>query len=193
MTSSNSIRHSVRQQRQALDPGINSRHGEAVAARLARMLLFRKATRIGIYLSVKGELDTAPVIKLARTQGKLLYLPVLHPFLHGRLLFCRWDAGSRLVKNRFGIEEPECRSTTLLHPRSLDLVFVPLVAFDAERNRVGMGGGYYDRTFGYLKSFRQWQRPLLVGVAHQFQQVDNIEAADWDVPLDLAITESMLV
>ncbi|MEJ2310092.1 MAG: 5-formyltetrahydrofolate cyclo-ligase [Gammaproteobacteria bacterium] len=193
MDSSHSIRHSIRQQRQALAPGINRLHGEAVARRLVSLLLFRKAMRIGVYLSVKGELDTAPVIKLARTQRKSLYLPVLHPFLHGRLLFCRWNAGDRLVMNRYGIGEPECRSTTLLHPRSLDIVFVPLVAFDAHRNRVGMGGGYYDRTFGYLKSFRQWQRPLLVGIAHQFQQVESIDVSAWDVPLDLVITESMLL
>ena len=190
MSSTNSIRSSIRKQRRALTSETNRRHGEAVARRLAHLLPFRKAKRIGLYLSVNGELDTKALISLARKQGKSLYLPVLHPFLHGRLLFCRWDKGGRLVRNRFGIEEPVCSSSRLKHLRGLDFVIVPLVAFDTNRNRIGMGGGYYDRTFYYAKSFRQWKRPMLVGVAHQFQQVEYIDASALDVLLDLIVTES---
>lgn len=192
MLSVNTIRTSIRQQRNALSKSANRLHGEAVAARLGRLSAFRKASRIGIYLPVNGELDTWPLIDFSRSLGKQLYLPVLHPFRHGHLFFCEWKPDTSLVINRFGIEEPVCTSSSLASLRYLDIVIVPLVAFDASKQRIGMGGGFYDRTFGYGRSFKQWKRPLLAGVAHSFQQVDAIDASAWDVPLDLVITETAL-
>jgi 5-formyltetrahydrofolate cyclo-ligase len=185
-----SIRKAIRSKRQLLSAKENRLHGECVSRHLASLAAFRRASRVAVYLSVNGELDTAPLIERLHLERKQLYLPVLHPFRHGRLLFCQWDGKHALFANRFGINEPQCRSTTLMMTlRKLDIVIVPLVAFDTALNRIGMGGGYYDRTFGYARSFRRWKRPLLIGVAHWFQQVEKIEPSSWDVTLDYVITE----
>ncbi|MEJ2316935.1 MAG: 5-formyltetrahydrofolate cyclo-ligase [Gammaproteobacteria bacterium] len=193
MTSPASIRKVIRSRRQSLSTKENRSHGESVSRHLASLAAFRRARRIAVYLSVNGELDTAPLIQQLLLKRKRLYLPVLHPFRHGRLLFCHWDGKRALVRNRYGIREPRCTSLTLAPSvHRLDVIIVPLVAFDASLNRIGMGGGYYDRTFGYARSFRRWKRPLLIGVAHHFQQVEKIEASDWDVRLDCVVTEEGL-
>ena len=193
MTSPFSIRKAIRSRRKSLSAKENRSHGESVSRHLASLAVFRRARRIAVYLSVNGELDTAPLIERLLLKRKRLYLPVLHPFRHGRLLFCQWDGKRSLVPNRYGISEPRCTSGTLAPSvRRLDVIIVPLVAFDVSLNRIGMGGGYYDRTFGYARSSGRWKRPLLIGVAHRFQQVDRIEAAAWDVPLDYVVTEEGL-
>ena len=73
--------------------------------------------------------------------------------------------------------------------RQLDVVIAPLVAFDESLNRLGMGGGYYDRTFAFRKRARVLRRPVLIGVAYSFQRVDRLQPENWDVPLDVVITE----
>jgi len=190
MSSPASIRSAIRIQRQSLSARNNRLHGLSVSRHLASYAVVRKAKHVAAYLSVDGELDTAPLIEHLLREHKRLYLPVLHPFRHGRLLFCHWDGKRALVRNRYGIREPGCTSRTLAPSvRRLDVIIVPLVAFDTALNRIGMGGGYYDRTLGYARSFSRWKRPFLIGVAHRFQQVDKIEASDWDVRLDCVITE----
>ena len=190
MTSPASIRKVIRSRRKALSAKENRSHGESVSRHLAALAVFRKAKRVAAYLPVNGELDTAPLIEHLLHEHKRLYLPVLHPFRHGRLLFCHWDGRRGLVRNRYGIREPRCTSRTLASSvRRLDVIIVPLVAFDASLNRIGMGGGYYDRTFGHARSFRRWKRPLLIGVAHSFQQVEKIMPSAWYVRLDVVITE----
>ncbi len=193
MSSPASIRSEIRNQRQSLSARNNRLHGYSVSRHLASLAVFRKAKAVAAYLAVNGELDTAPLIEHLLREHKRLYLPVLHPFRHGRLLFCRWDGKRALVRNRYGIREPRCSSRTLAPSvRRLDVIIVPLVAFDASLNRIGMGGGYYDRTFGYARSFSKWKRPLLIGVAHGFQRVERIEASDWDVRLACVITEESI-
>jgi 5-formyltetrahydrofolate cyclo-ligase len=193
MSSTVSIRSAIRIRRHSLSARVNRSHGISVSRHLGSLPVFHKAKGVAVYLSVNGELDTAPLIELLLRGHKRLYLPVLHPFRHGRLLFCRWDGKRPLLTNRYGIREPRCTSRTLASSvRRLDVVILPLVAFDASLNRIGMGGGYYDRTFGYARSFKTWKRPLLIGVAHRFQQVEKIEASAWDVPLDCVITEEGL-
>ncbi len=91
-----------------------------------------------------------------------------------------------LTRNRFGIEEPPL-SAPWINTRALDLVLAPLVAFDDQGNRLGMGGGFYDQHFGALP---KRLHPLLVGVAHELQRAEALPAAPWDVPLDGILTES---
>lgn len=190
MSSQPSIRSAIRIQRQSLSARNNRLHGLSVSRHLASLAIFRKAKHVAAYLSVNGELDTTPLIDHLLREHKRLYLPVLHPFRHGRLLFCHWDGKRTLVRNRYGIREPRCTSRTLAPSvRRLDVIIMPLVAFDTSLNRIGMGGGYYDRTFGYARSFRTWKRPLLIGVAHGFQRVEKIEPSAWDVRLDCVVTE----
>jgi len=115
-----------------------------------------------------------------------VYLPVIC----GReLRFARYEKATEFSRNRFGIPEPEHKKCELIHPRELDIVVVPTVAFDTAGNRIGMGAGYYDRSFRILKRRRQWCRPCFIGVAHDFQKTAPIKASSWDVPLRFAVTE----
>lgn len=134
-----------------------------------------------------------PALEQAARGGKRCYLPILHPFLHGRLLFAQWQPGDRLAKNRFGIPEPILRGARLLPARRLDLVITPLLAFDAQCHRIGMGGGYYDRSFGFLHRRSHWCRPRLIGLAYAFQQVPPITPSPWDVRLDKVVTDTGVI
>jgi 5-formyltetrahydrofolate cyclo-ligase len=92
-------------------------------------------------------------------------------------------------KNRFGIPEPLRRHRWICPTHGLNLIIVPVVGFDRDCNRIGMGAGYYDRSLAFLRARRSWLRPRLVGLAHECQRVDVIEPQPWDVPLDAVVTE----
>ena len=160
---------------------------------LRSLPLFQRARRIALYLPNDGEADTLPIAVVARAAGKRLYLPVLDGGQERRLRFVEWREGEHFVKNRFGILEPRRRRGGWLAKSRLDLVIVPLVAVDRNGTRLGMGGGYYDRTFTGCKHRRAWRRPRLIGLAHDFQVVDRIEGSEWDVPLDAVVTESGVI
>lgn len=102
------------------------------------------------------------------------------------LRFARWHDGARLHRNRFHIPEP--RRQARLSARALNVVLLPLTGFDASGNRLGMGGGFYDRTLAFKRRHRK-ARPLLVGVAHACQQVSTLPAEIWDVPLAMIVTD----
>ena len=186
----NKLRSSIRQQRLLLSAAQQRQHASLVSRQLLRLRHFQKARRIALYLSANGELDPSPIVDLCRRSSKQLYLPVLHPFRHGRLFFCEWREQALLQPNRFGILEPGCHGNSRMPIRSLDLILVPLVAFDALGQRVGMGGGFYDRTLGQARRDSSWKRPCLIDIAHELQRVPAITAQPWDVPLDTVVTES---
>lgn len=145
---------------------------------------------MAVYLPADGEVDTTGIIQRAWTLGKQVYLPVLVPYLHNRLWFIRYTSDTRLVKNRFGIPEPEAVHRKRVPAQALDLVLTPLVAFDAQGNRLGMGGGFYDRSFEFLLRRRIWHKPRLVGLAYDFQQLPGLPAQSWDVPLTAVATDA---
>lgn len=140
--------------------------------------------RIGIYLSTAEEIDTAPLIRLARELGCHLALPRVTSLRHDRMRF--HDLGG-IRRGAFGILEP--RGTRMRSARELDLVFLPLVGFDLAGNRIGMGRGFYDRHFAHRRLLRQWRRPLLVGLAYEVQKVSALPHAPHDVPLDAIVTD----
>ena len=114
------------------------------------------------------------------------------PGLHGDVLrFAPWRAGDPLVTNRYGIPEPDVEPSSALDAREMAVVVTPLVGFDARGHRLGMGGGWYDRSFAFRRA--RSAPPLLVGAAFAQQQLDILDAADWDVPLDAIATESGIV
>jgi 5-formyltetrahydrofolate cyclo-ligase len=178
------IRRAVRERRRALP--LQERHTASLAARsvLARSGLLRRGARVGVYLAVRGEIDTAPIIELARSRGCKLFAPVIDCHRHGDMRFA--SLGGSLRANRVGILEPE---HVLVSGRSLDLVLVPIVAFGPRGERLGTGGGYYDRTFAYLRHRKAWSKPRLVGLAYHWQRVDELKAHSWDVPLAAVITD----
>lgn len=188
--STNKLRSSIRRQRQQLTAAQQRQHALLVCKNLSRLRPFQKARRIALYLAANGELDPTPIAKLSRRTCRQLYLPVLHPFSHGRLFFCEWKEHAHLQPNHFGILEPCCRGNHRKPIRSLDLILVPLVAFDASAQRIGMGGGFYDRTLGKPRGSSTWKRPYLIGIAHEMQRLPAIKSQKWDVPLDAVVTEA---
>ena len=155
---------------------------------LARQLLalpLRDGARVAGYWAADGEIPLhAWQLRLPR--DTVYCLPVLHA--DGRLRFAPWRSGEAVVPNRFGIPEPEVAPDALLDPESLDLVVVPLVGFDARCHRLGMGGGWYDRSFAFRH--HRPAPPRLVGAAFAFQQVDDgLPSETWDVQLDAVCTD----
>ena len=160
----------------------------AVARRLAETAEFIAASRIAGYWACNGELDPAPLLERAWALGKAVYLPVL---AGAALQFAPYRPNAPLRRNRFHITEPDLSPAEWLPPSALDLVLTPLVAFDATGTRLGMGGGFYDRSFAFRRDPAcAERRPRLVGIAYEFQRVDTLIRQPWDVPLDAAATET---
>ena len=187
------LRRRMRRARRALSPQQQQSAAQALARHVASHGVFQRSQRIALYLAVQGEMAVTALIERAWAAGKETYLPVLMPYRYNRMWFAPYRPGQKMVANRFGIPEPAVPVCEMINPRALDLVLVPLVAFDRQGQRLGMGGGYYDRTFAFLRHRRHWQRPLLLGSAYEFQCVpDGLRANPWDVPLAGVATDAAI-
>ena len=180
------IRQQIRQRRRALTPEQQTQFALHAADRMMAYPPVLLAQTVAVFLSFDGELDTLPLIDQLWRAGKRVYLPVLHPFSPGNLLFLHYHPSSDLVVNRLNIREPKLDVRDVLPLSQLDVLVTPLVAFDAAGQRLGMGGGFYDRT---LQNWRQ-HRLQPVGYAHDCQQVDALPTEQWDIPLPAVITPS---
>jgi 5-formyltetrahydrofolate cyclo-ligase len=182
------LRARLREQRR----GVAARQRIASAEALAEHLLSLTSVHVGGNVAGYWAMDGEIALHAWQTRlhrSTTYCLPVLHG--RGLLRFAPWTPGAPLVTNRYGIPEPDVASGDLLSPEQLDLVVLPLVGFDAQGHRLGMGAGWYDRTF----AFRQHQSapPRLVGAAFAMQQVDALHAEPWDVPLDTVCTETGVI
>lgn len=184
------LRQSIREQRRALDAAVAARHAEAMARHVLRDHPVRSSQHIAAYLAADGEMDPWPLLQGLWALGRSIYLPVLSPLGSGKLWFAHFEPGDMMINNRYGIPEP-CRRR-LIKATDLDLVLAPLVAFDARGHRIGMGGGYYDRSFAFLNRRTHWHRPRLVGLAYEFQRQPQIKPRSWDVALQAVATEAGL-
>ncbi len=183
----------MRQQRRALSPQRQQAAALSLERRLGSHPLFLHSQHIAFYLPNDGEIDLRPLLHRALIMGKRCYLPVLSPLYHNRLWFAPYHQQSELVLNRFGIPEPAVNWAGMRPAWTIDLVLTPLVAFDRAGNRLGMGGGYYDRTLAYLRRRQHWRKPHLLGTAYDFQEVERLPHEPWDVPLHGIVTESSLI
>ena len=177
-----------RTQRRLLSSSTQLQHAQALRQNTAKEKTWRNSQHIALYLANDSEIDPYLLIEYAHFMGKKVYLPILAP-LKNSLYFAPYEAGDRLKLNRFKILEPVCRPSKWKTARQLDLLLLPLVAFDAHGNRIGMGGGFYDRTLAYMQHRRFWKKPTLVGLAHEIQKVGQLHSQSWDIPLDCIITE----
>ena len=182
------IRLQVRHLRRAMTDEQQAQAAEQLAELALNYAPLSAARNIALFLSVDGELNTRPLIARLWHLKKAVYLPVLHPFSPGNLLFLRYSPDTPLLPNKLRIPEPPLDIRQLITLDQLDLMMVPLVAFDPHGQRLGMGGGFYDRTL------QNWQQHgfMPIGLAHDCQQVDSLPVAEWDVPLPAVMTPSKL-
>ncbi len=185
------LRTRLRAARRALTPAQQRHAARAMLRNVLHLSELRAARCIALYWPNDGEMDTQPLLKRLKRMRKRCFLPRLSSLSHDRLWFV--PAGARLRKNCFGIPEPLAPARARLRASELDLVFLPLVGFDRRGNRLGMGGGFYDRTFAFLRARSVWRRPQLIGLAHACQEVERIEAATWDVPLAAIVTDREII
>ncbi|TCV07637.1 5-formyltetrahydrofolate cyclo-ligase [Samsonia erythrinae] len=180
------IRLAVRQRRRLLTQQQQSHFAQQACERVITHPKIIRAESVAVFLSFDGELDTQPLIQRLWQQGKRVYLPVLHPFRAGHLLFLRYAPDTELVRNRLKILEPRLDVRQVLPRQQLDVLLTPLVAFDEQGQRLGMGGGFYDRTLQYRNLTSDGPYPI--GLAHDCQQVDALPVESWDIPLPEIIT-----
>lgn len=176
------LRQQLRQARRNLTPAQQALASQSLVKQLSGKSCFLTAQRLAIYLPADGEINTQPLINLAWQMNKQVYLPRLNPLNKGYLDFLLYQANQPLATNKFGLAEPAFSQYQLIHPENLDIIFLPLVGFDAANNRLGMGGGYYDRSLAKLKN--SYRKPKLIGLAHRCQQVAELTPQPWDIPLD---------
>lgn len=200
MSTRNEIRKSLRTKRQSLSEVEQQQFSDNLLIQLTARSDVLAAKNIALYLANDSELDAMPFIKWCWQNNKKTYLPVIHPFSHGQLLFLHYDESSVMKKNNYGILEPKLDVRLIKAINEIDIIFTPLVAFDLLGNRLGMGGGFYDRTLSswYQQYRRQNQelnvtknkltKPYPIGLAHDIQLIDAIPAQLWDIPLPEIIT-----
>jgi 5-formyltetrahydrofolate cyclo-ligase len=186
-------RRRLRRLRAGLSPAERASAEHAIFATLRRLRIFEHRRRVAVYLPLGGEVDLRPCISRAWRNGVRVFVPRIVSMRRGSMEFAPWTADTVRRRTGFGTTEPACSggSTRAL---GLDTVLVPIVGFDRDGNRLGMGAGFYDRALRRrLDSGRPWRRPRLVGVAFACQELRAIEPSSWDVPLDLIVTERGIV
>ncbi len=179
----------LRQHNRKLRADLDSTQLESAAAAIAERILplpeYQQAQRVAVYFAVNGEIGLNAVIDHALAEGKEIFLPNLD---RTALRFSPYFPTQKMRINKFRLPEPDVGDSEMLSPQELDLVLAPLVVFDSYRNRIGMGGGFYDRSFAFRKD-SEHTRPVLIGVAHEIQKVDQIIPEEWDVQLDMIVTD----
>ena len=183
------LRRQLRKARRALTPLQQRQAAQGLLRQLAQHPLFRRARHIALYLPNDGEIDPRPLLREAQRRGKHVYLPVLDDWPRTKMVFQRVRAGEQLRANRFGIPEPRIDRARQRPVWALDLILLPLVGFDADGGRLGMGGGFYDRSLAYRGRRSVWHAPVLLGLAHECQKVERLAQASWDVPLQGTVTD----
>lgn len=181
----------MRSRRAATTPAQRAAASEALAGRLAGMPGFDVAATVAGYGAVGGEVPLAHVAHACLARGQRWFLPTLVGD-SGLMRFAPWHPATRMAPNRYAIPEPVVPAGELLDASDLDVVLVPLIAFDRFGQRLGSGGGFYDRTFAFLGGRRRPDRPVLVGIGWAFQEAE-LAAEPWDVAVDWIATERELI
>lgn len=182
------LRRNIRRQLNAMPEDARRRQTGLAIHHFVSTRTFRNSRHIALYFPVRHELDILPLYEHCWSLGKTVYLPCLGARPVNKLHFLPFRPGSRLRKNRYGIPEPDMHIARSASPWQLDLVLTPLLAFGRNGERLGTGGGYYDRSFAYLNRMKHYRRPKLWAIALSFQQLE-LQARPWDVPLQGISTE----
>ena len=182
------IRQQIRLARRSLSNEQQTTDAKKLLTLLIQLDKVQQAKNIAISIAFDGEIQTMPFIEWCWENNKQVYLPVVHPFNKGHLLFLHYTANTEMIINQYGISEPKLKQQLTCPIKQLDIIFTPLVAFDKQGNRIGMGGGYYDRMLAPW--FSEKSGPYPIGLAHDCQLVQQLPTEAWDVPLPEIITPS---
>lgn len=185
----NALRRQIRKQRKQLSSYQQAQAETCVVNELRRIHKFQTAQHIGIYLDAFGEIKTKKIIELAFKQKKHVYLPIICN-MNQKLVWVEIShhqyRTNRFSMHHLGMKEP--RKSRGFHVSKLDLLLMPLVACDSFGTRIGMGGGFYDRTLANVR-----YKPYRLGLAHEFQYVTKkLDRQSWDQSLDALLTPSKL-
>ena len=162
-----------------MSPEERARASEEICNRVISSGIFFSSHSIGCYLPTIDEVDTRSIIERGWRANKRIFVPVLRK---GRQMsFREISPDTPLQMNAYGVWEP--LTGEVMSPGRLDIAIAPTVAYDDDNNRIGMGGGYFDRCFSYLRHRKNWLRPKLIGVAFQCQKVEKISPNAWDIRL----------
>lgn len=182
------LRQRLKAQRLQVPMPMREQAAEKIWQQLNSLSIFREAQSVACYIAFAGEVSTTTILANILAQGKSCYLPCLAVSPQPHLLFAEYHAATPLILNRYQIPEPDLALAQLFPVEQLDCVLVPLLAFDPQGHRLGMGAGYYDRTFAFNKTKRP---PIpLIGLAYAFQSMAHFPVNAWDVPLTGVITEN---
>lgn len=181
-------RRKILEKRKSLTATSIKQLAESIAGQLIYLPEVIEAQRIAFYMPHDNEVDATLVLKHELHLNKEFYLPALNE-AHKTLSFYSANDPATLIKNQYGILEPDANIATPIDIKQLDLVIMPLVGFDPEGNRLGRGAGYYDRSLATI-DMNSANRPTLLGLAYEFQKINAIEPAEWDIPLDIVVTET---
>ena len=159
---------------------------EFICRKVTESKIFSSAKFVGCYLPMRDEVDTKLIIERGWCANKRIFVPIMRN--NGKMFFREIRPDSTLLRNDMSIWEPP--SGEIIPPRALQLVVTPTVAFDGNNHRIGMGGGYYDRYFSFLRHRKIWIKPKLFGVAFQCQKAHEITPNPWDIRLYKIFSES---
>lgn len=195
MTEGKPLRQQLRQEFRLKRNSLNVSQQKTAALKITKNICanvdINKFQKVAVYLTNDGEIDLSIFVNHLWQQGKSTYLPVLDHNNSGKLKFVKYTADSSLIPNKYGIEEPNSADVDICPVERLEIIFTPLVAFDAQGNRLGMGGGYYDRTLASLEPMVHTVQ--LIGLAHSCQQVESLEQQSWDIPMNKIITDRQVI
>jgi 5-formyltetrahydrofolate cyclo-ligase len=179
------LRQSLRQQRRNISSSDRIKFSKNLLNQVHKLSNFHDGQKVAIYLPNDGEIDPKYIHNFLKMIKISVYLPIL---VGKKLKFAK--VGKNFRKNRFGILEPVF--SQILDANQMNVIFMPLVGFDQYKNRIGMGGGFYDRTLAFKKRQQGFKNPKLYGLAFDCQQVEQLDTQDWDIPLDAIITPSSI-
>ena len=184
--SMNTLREHLKLKRKHLTTKESHDMSHGISQKIIRSKWIREYSNVGIYHPVNGEVNTLQLTDFMWSINQQIFLPMINK---KKLLFGKLRPDSKLKKNCFGIPEPCVTRNNQVSADLLDMVFVPLVAFDLNGFRIGMGSGYYDRTFAKRLTTKDLKHPVLIGLAYEFQKQECLNHQPWDVPLDMVVTE----
>lgn len=183
------LRKKLRTRRNALTEAQQKLASKNLYKQLVNSHLFKRSKHIALYLANDGEIDPYLLIRIAKKHKKKIYLPVLKRWPKHAMIFQQITPNTAWRINHYKIKEPVYNKQQEAHPLQLDLVLMPLVGFDDKGGRLGMGGGFYDRYFNYLKRMNSWHKPYLLGLAHECQRVEKLQLNHWDIKAMAVVTD----